>query len=368
MVTKATANGGAATHRFEIQEVVAMGQFSTLHESRQIRGFYIKETNRLALNIPGESLPKSVLFPRGETDTSLAIFEWDVPDCDVQVVRERLRTSIYPDVSKSFDDESELIGWNIAIWHLHRMRSMSIVQVLTQTEDGFRLYSIVGSFSTIKEDLIETAIDLPCVSEIVGYFEIAGNSGQAGRSTGSRLLQVSGCSLRFKVPAELLVECRQWDTEAVLLPDREDNFRFDEDNPRRLEISSPGALSTLFAYRKDHEVVVVERVNRKTKERKTRVFGGLCSAYVVLLELFSDGCLNSGSADRDLVEYDSLGATASIETDASRIEFSFNRFGVVQKFVVEGNQTFAEVGSGSQEFRPITPLSFICALLGFVYE
>ena len=345
-----------------------MGQFSTLHNSERIRGFYVKEANRLALNIPADSLPKSVLFPRGETDTSLAIFEWEVPDCDVPEVRARLRTSIYPNTSESFDQESQLIGWNVAIWPLHRTRSMSVVQALTHTKQGSRLYSIAGSFSTIKEDLTEVVQNLPCIGEILKYFEHAANPLRVGMSSGDRLHEVSSYSLGLKVPAELLAECRQWDAEAGLLPDRHDNFWSDEDTPRRLEIFRPGVQSTLFVFREDHEVVVAERINRETGARNTRVFGGLCSAYVVLLEMFSNKCLNPGSADRDLIDGEALGSLANSETDASRIEFLFDRLGVTQKLVVEGNQTFTETSSDSAELRPITPLSFICALLGFVYD
>jgi len=121
-------------------------------------------------------------------------------------------------------------------------------------------------------------------------------------------------------------------------------------------------------FRYDHEVVIAERVNRQTGELRTRVFEGVCAAYLVLLQMFSDETLASGGTGRGTIQTDVSDVIAENETGETKLEFSFDRNGVSHTIVVDGSQTFAQRDSVSLIREPITPLSFICTLLGSVYE
>jgi len=363
-----TVKPGSGTLWRAIDQVVAVNQFSKLNEGCFIHGYSMEEIDRPKFADPERILPKAVLFPRGESDLALTVLEWEISQPEVSLIRERLRTAIHPCIESSGSGASQLIAWNLATWPLHEMLTRSIVQALVETESGIRLYSIVGSLATIESDLVDVAHHLPVIGEILWYFEVPGRSPKSDGLAGRRKLEESGFPLRFTVPDQLGGMCRQWDTRAVLLPDGPYPLKESDNERRRIHISNSSYLTTLNMFRYDHEVVIAERVNRRTGERRTRVFEGVCAAYLVILQMFSDEILVSGGTGRGPVQTDFSDVVAEHETGETKLQFSFDRAGVAHTIVMDGSQTFAQRDSGSLIREPMTPLSFICALLGSVYE
>jgi len=363
-----TVTPGSGTLWRAIDQVVAVDQFSESNGEIFVHGHSFEEINRPEFDDLERILPKAVLFPRGESDLSLTVLEWEVSQREVSLIRGRLRTAIYPCIESSGGGASQLIAWNLASWPLHEMLTRSIVQALVETEYGVRLYSIVGSLATIESDLVDVAHHLPVIGEILWYFEVPGRSPKGDGLAGRRKLEESGFPLRFKVPDQLGGMCRQWDTRAVLLPDVHNPLKESDNERRRIHISNSSYLTTLNMFRYDHEVVIAERVNRQTGELRTRVFEGVCAAYLVLLQMFSDETLASGGTGRGTIQTDVSDVIAENETGETKLEFSFDRNGVSHTIVVDGSQTFAQRDSVSLIREPITPLSFICTLLGSVYE
>lgn len=362
-----TVTPGSGTLWRAIDQVVAVNQFSNLNEGGFIHGYSIEEIDRSEFDDPERILPKAVLFPRGESDLSLTVLEWEISQREVSLIRGRLRTAIHPCIESSGGGVGQLIAWNLATWPLHEMLTRSIVQALVETENGIRLYSIVGSLATIESDLVAVAHHLPVIGEILWYFEF-GRSPKSDGLASRRKLEESGFPLQFTVPDQLSGMCRQWDTRAVLLPDGHNPLKESDNERRRIHISNSSYLTTLNMFQYDHEVVIAERVNRRTGERRTRVFEGVCAAYLVILQMFSDEILVSGGTGRGPVQTDFSDVMAEHETGETKLEFSFDRSGVAHTMVVDGSKTFAQRDSVSLIWEPITPLSFICALLGSVYE